>query len=29
VWCVGGEVVLELRLSALLPYAFGKDNFQG
>jgi cytidine deaminase len=29
VWCVGGEVVLELRLSALLPYAFGKDTFQG
>jgi cytidine deaminase len=29
VWCVGSEVVLELRLSALLPYAFGKDNFQG
>lgn len=32
VWCgggVGGKEVLELRLSALLPYAFGKDNFQG
>jgi len=29
VWCGGGEDVLELRLSALLPYAFDKDNLQG
>ena len=26
VWCGGSEQVLELRLSALLPYAFGPDN---
>ncbi len=25
VWCVGGEEVLELRLSELLPRAFGPD----
>ncbi|MEO6717246.1 MAG: cytidine deaminase [Novosphingobium sp.] len=29
VWCGGGEEVLELRLSALLPYSFGRDNLQG
>jgi cytidine deaminase len=29
VWCGGGEEVLELRLSVLLPYGFGKDNLQG
>ncbi len=29
VWCGGGEEVLELRLSALLPYAFGPTNLQG
>lgn len=30
VWCSGGgEEVLELRLSALLPYAFGPTNLQG
>lgn len=29
VWCAGGKEVLEISLSALLPYAFGKDNFQG
>jgi len=23
VWCVGGDTVLELRLSELLPHAFG------
>ena len=26
VWCGGGEEVLELRLSALLPHAFGPNN---
>jgi cytidine deaminase len=26
VWCVGGDAVLELRLSALLPHAFGPGN---
>lgn len=26
IWCVGGDQVLELRLSALLPHAFGPDN---
>lgn len=26
VWCVGEDEVLELRLSALLPHAFGPDN---
>ena len=29
VWCSGGETLLEMRLSALLPYAFGKDKFLG
>lgn len=29
VWCGGGEEVLELRLSELLPHAFRKDNLQG
>lgn len=29
VWCGGGAQVLELRLSALLPYAFDRDNLQG
>ena len=30
VWCSGGgEEVLELRLSALLPYAFGPTNLPG
>ena len=29
VWCTGGEDMLELRLSALLPYAFRKGNFRG
>ena len=29
VWCGGGKEVLELRLSALLPYAFGPTNLQG
>ena len=29
VWSGGGKEVLELRLSALLPYAFGQDNLQG
>jgi cytidine deaminase len=28
VWCAGGADILELRLSALLPYAFRKDNFR-
>ena len=28
-WCAGGDDVLELRLSALLPYAFRDDNFLG
>ena len=27
VWCGGGAEVLELRLSRLLPYAFGRDSF--
>lgn len=26
IWCGGGEEVLELRLSELLPHAFGPDN---
>jgi cytidine deaminase len=26
IWCAGGEEVLELRLSDLLPHAFGPDN---
>jgi len=26
VWCVGEDEVLELRLSALLPHAFGPDS---
>lgn len=26
VWCVGADEVLELRLSALLPHAFGPDS---
>jgi len=26
IWCAGGEDVLELRLSALLPHAFGPDS---
>lgn len=26
IWCAGGEEVLELRLSALLPHAFGPAN---
>lgn len=26
VWCVGADQVLELRLSALLPHAFGPDS---
>lgn len=26
IWCVGAEAVLELRLSALLPHAFGPAN---
>ena len=26
IWCVGAEEVLELRLSALLPHAFGPAN---
>ncbi len=26
IWCAGGEDVLELRLSELLPYAFGPAN---
>ncbi len=29
IWCGGGEEVLELRLSELLPHAFRKDNLQG
>lgn len=29
VWCDGGGEVLELRLSALLPHAFRKDNLSG
>jgi cytidine deaminase len=29
VWCAGENEVLELRLSALLPYAFDRDNLQG
>ncbi len=29
VWCGGGEAVIELRLSQLLPFAFRKDNLQG
>lgn len=26
IWCAGGDEVLELRLSALLPHAFGPDS---
>lgn len=26
IWCVGADAVLELRLSALLPHAFGPAN---
>lgn len=26
IWCAGGEAVLELRLSELLPHAFGPAN---
>lgn len=26
IWCAGGDVVLELRLSELLPHAFGPAN---
>jgi cytidine deaminase len=29
VWCAGSDEVLELRLSALLPHAFGPGNLQG
>ena len=29
IWCGGGEEVLELRLSELLPHAFRKANLQG
>ena len=29
IWCGGGEEVLELRLSELLPHAFRKGNLQG
>jgi cytidine deaminase len=29
VWCVGADGVLEMRLSELLPYAFGPDNVLG
>ncbi|MEZ5736596.1 MAG: cytidine deaminase [Novosphingobium sp.] len=27
VWCAGGEEVLEVRLSDLLPHSFGADSF--
>jgi cytidine deaminase len=26
VWCAGADAVLETRLSALLPHAFGPDS---
>lgn len=29
VWCAGSEEVLELRLSELLPHAFGPKNLHG
>lgn len=29
IWCVSSEGILELRLSELLPYAFGPGNLQG
>ena len=29
IWCAGGEDVLELRLSALLPHAFGPASLGG
>ena len=29
VWCEGSDGVLELRLSALLPHAFGPEKIQG
>jgi cytidine deaminase len=29
VWCAGGNAVLEIRLSELLPHAFGPENLQG
>ncbi|MGE3690991.1 MAG: cytidine deaminase [Novosphingobium sp.] len=29
VWCIGAQDVLELRLSELLPHAFGPDNVLG
>ena len=29
VWCAGADEVLELRLSGLLPHAFGPDNVLG
>ena len=29
VWCVGADQTLELRLSELLPHAFGPDNVLG
>lgn len=28
IWCGGGDVVLETKLSALLPHAFGPDNLR-
>jgi len=29
VWCIGADEVLEIRLSELLPHAFGPDNVLG
>lgn len=29
IWCAGGEEVVELRLSELLPHAFGPGNLGG
>jgi len=29
IWCAGGDEVLELRLSELLPHAFGPGNLGG
>lgn len=29
VWCLGADGVLEMRLSELLPHAFGPDNILG
>jgi len=29
VWCIGADDVIELRLSELLPHAFGPDNVLG